>query len=177
MAISPFFAWNLFPAERGCQGAEAYLGKNELRESNPLGLISDPPARPGVTVAITLSWHRYSQERNPGYSEIGAEMQGDRLVTVGRSLRRQDAVEKVTGAAKYTGDIEFPGLLEGAVLRSVFPHALIESIDARKAEALTGVVAVLTRDDLTDIDPYYGHCLRDRPLIAIDRVRYIGEPV
>jgi len=63
------------------------------------------------------------------------------------------------------------------VLRSPLPHALIESVDTRKADALPGVVAVLTRDDLKDIDPYYGHCLRDRPLIAIDRVRYTGEPV
>ena len=97
--------------------------------------------------------------------------------TVGNPSGRVDGVEKVTGQAKYTGDISLPGLLEGRVLRSPFPHAAIESIDASKAEALPGVVAVLTRDDLNDINPYYGHCLRDRPLIAIDRVRYVGEPV
>ena len=104
-------------------------------------------------------------------------MPQERFHVVGSNTQRLDAVEKVTGQAKYTGDLALPGLLEGKVLRSVFPHALIESIDAHKAEALNGVVAVLTRDDLKDIDPYYGHCLRDRPLIAIDRVRYIGEPV
>jgi CO/xanthine dehydrogenase Mo-binding subunit len=104
-------------------------------------------------------------------------MSQDRFGAVGHNTRRLDAVEKVTGEAKYTGDLALPGLLEGKVLRSIFPHALIESIDTHKAEALDGVVAVLTRDDLKDIDPYYGHCLRDRPLIAIDRVRYIGEPV
>jgi CO/xanthine dehydrogenase Mo-binding subunit len=97
--------------------------------------------------------------------------------TVGSSSGRLDGVEKVTGQAKYTGDISLPGLLEGKVLRSPFPYAAIESIDARKAEGLPGVAAVLTRDDLDDINPYYGHCLRDRPLIAIDRVRYVGEPV
>ena len=99
------------------------------------------------------------------------------FVTVGNLSARLDGVEKVTGQAKYTGDIALSGLLEGKVLRSPFPHATIESIDASKAEALPGVVAVLTRDDLNDINPYYGHCLRDRPLIAIDRVRYVGEPV
>jgi CO/xanthine dehydrogenase Mo-binding subunit len=104
-------------------------------------------------------------------------MQQDRFSAVGSNTKRQDAIEKVTGHAKYTGDLALPGLLEGKVLRSAFPHALIESVDTHKAEALHGVVAVLTRDDLKDIDPYYGHCLRDRPLIAIDRVRYIGEPV
>ena len=101
----------------------------------------------------------------------------DTFFTVGHPSGRLDGVDKVTGQAKYTGDISLPGLLEGKVLRSPFPHAAIESIDARKAEALPGVVAVLTRDDLGDINPYYGHCLRDRPLIAIDRVRYVGEPV
>ena len=94
--------------------------------------------------------------------------------TVGNPYGRVDGVEKVTGQAKYTGDISLPGLLEGRVLRSPFPHAAIESIDASKAEALPGVAAVLTRDDLKDINPYYCHCLRDRPLIAIDRVRYVG---
>ena len=104
-------------------------------------------------------------------------MPQDRFDTVGINSRRHDAVEKVTGQAKYTGDFSFPGLLEGKALRSVFPHALIESVDTRKAESLDGVVAILTRDDLKDIDPFYGHCLRDRPLIAIDHVRYMGEPV
>ncbi len=104
-------------------------------------------------------------------------MQQARFSAVGSNTKRLDAIEKVTGQAKYTGDLALPGLLEGKVLRSVFPHALIESIDTHKAEVLDGVVAVLTRDDLNDIDPYYGHCLRDQPLIAIDRVRYIGEPV
>jgi CO/xanthine dehydrogenase Mo-binding subunit len=93
--------------------------------------------------------------------------------SVGNPSGRVDGVEKVTGQAKYTGDIALSGLLEGRVLRSPFPHAAIESIDASKAEALAGVAAVLTRDDLNDINPYYGHCLRDRPLIAIDRVRYV----
>jgi len=97
--------------------------------------------------------------------------------TVGKPSGRVDGVEKVTGQARYTGDIALPGLLEGKVLRSPFPYAAIEFIDAHKAEALPGVAAVLTRDDLNDINPYYGHCLRDRPLIAIDRVRYVGEPV
>ena len=99
------------------------------------------------------------------------------FTTVGRSIRRAEGVEKVTGKARFTGDLDFPGLLEGRVLRSPFPHALIDSIDVRDAEALPGVHGVLTRESVKDIDPYYGHCLRDRPLIATDRVRYVGEPV
>lgn len=98
-------------------------------------------------------------------------------MAVGAKVQRIDGIEKVTGQAKYTADLSLPGLLEGRVLRSPFPHALIESVDASRAEALPGVVAVLTREDLKDINPYYGHCLRDRPVIAMDRARYVGEPV
>jgi CO/xanthine dehydrogenase Mo-binding subunit len=102
---------------------------------------------------------------------------GVSLMAVGVSTPRVDGVEKVTGAAKYTGDLLMPGLLEASVLRSPMPHATVEAIDASKAEALPGVIAVLTRDDLKDIDPYYGNCLRDRAVVAIDRVRFVGEPV
>src|SRR5918992_2327022 len=90
---------------------------------------------------------------------------------------RVDGVEKVTGEAKYTGDLNLPGLLEAKVLRSPLPPARIETIEARKAAAYSGVVAILTRDDVKDINPFYGNCLRDRPLVALDRVRFVGEPV
>jgi len=92
---------------------------------------------------------------------------------IGASPNRIDGIEKVTGEAKFTGDISMPDLLEAKILRSPLPHALIESIDVSKAEALPGVVAVLTREDLDDIDPYYGNCLRDRAVVAIDRVRVL----
>jgi CO/xanthine dehydrogenase Mo-binding subunit len=96
---------------------------------------------------------------------------------VGSSILRVDGFEKVTGQAKFTGDLGFPGLLEAKVLRSPLPHAVIEAIDTAQALALPGVAAVLTRDDLHDIDPFYGNCLRDRAVVAIDRVRFVGEPV
>src|SRR5512145_331164 len=98
-------------------------------------------------------------------------------MAVGVSAPRVDGVEKVTGAAKFTGDFLFPDLLEARVLRSPLPHAAIEAIDTSKAAALPGVIAVLCRDDLKDIDPYYGNCLRDRAIVATDRVRFVGEPV
>jgi CO/xanthine dehydrogenase Mo-binding subunit len=98
-------------------------------------------------------------------------------MAVGVSARRVDGVDKVTGSAKFTGDLAMPELLEAKVLRSPLPHAEIEAIDASKAASLPGVVAILTRDDLADIDPYYGNCLRDRAVVAIDRVRFVGEPV
>ena len=98
-------------------------------------------------------------------------------MSVGISVPRVDGIEKVTGGAKFTGDLAFPEMLEAKVLRSPLPHAAIEAIDISKAQLLPGVVAILTRDDLTDIDPHYGNCLRDRAVVAIDKVRFVGEPV
>jgi CO/xanthine dehydrogenase Mo-binding subunit len=95
----------------------------------------------------------------------------------GHKASRVDGFDKVTGEAKYTGDLNLPGLLEAKVLRSPFPHARIESINTEKAAARSGVVAILTRDDVKDINPFYGNCLRDRPLVALDKVRFVGEPV
>jgi CO/xanthine dehydrogenase Mo-binding subunit len=68
-------------------------------------------------------------------------------------------------------------LLEGKVLRSPFPHAVIDSIDTSKAEKLSGVAAVLTRADLEHVNPFYGNCLRDRPLVALEKARFVGEPI
>lgn len=96
---------------------------------------------------------------------------------VGKRKNRIEGVEKVTGEARFTGDLDIPGTLEARVLRSTYPHARIRSIDVRSAMAVPGVVAVLTGTDLADIDPYYGHCLKDRPIVALDRVRHVGEPV
>jgi CO/xanthine dehydrogenase Mo-binding subunit len=98
-------------------------------------------------------------------------------MSIGISVPRVDGIEKVTGVAKFTGDLAIPGMLEAKVLRSPVPHAVIESIDISKAQSRRGVVAILTRDDLTDIDPYYGNCLRDRAVVATDKVRFVGEPV
>ncbi|HWP34254.1 MAG TPA: xanthine dehydrogenase family protein molybdopterin-binding subunit, partial [Thermodesulfobacteriota bacterium] len=86
-------------------------------------------------------------------------------------------VAKVTGRAKYAGDLVLPGMLEGAIVRAPHAHARIVSVDPGPALARPGVVAVLTRDDLDGLDPYYGPLVRDRPLVAIDRVRFAGEPV
>lgn len=97
---------------------------------------------------------------------------------VGSSRTRKDSWEKLRGQAQYVGDMEMPGMLIGKVLRSELPHARIVSIDAAEAEAMRGVVAVLTGDDLKDLDhPYFGHAIKDRPVIAIDVVRFHGEPV
>lgn len=95
------------------------------------------------------------------------------LKYVGRSVPRIDGVEKVTGKAKFVGDLRVPGMLHGKILRSPYPHARILSIDSSKAEALPGVAAVLTAADVSDFVPTYN----GRPVIAANKVRYVGEPV
>jgi CO/xanthine dehydrogenase Mo-binding subunit len=99
------------------------------------------------------------------------------LTEVGVSKPRKDAGEKLRGQAQFVGDMEMAGMLHGKVLRSPHAHALIRGIDTSAALALEGVAAILTAADLDDIEPYYGHAIKDRPIVAIDRVRFAGEPV
>lgn len=96
---------------------------------------------------------------------------------VGQSVPRADAYEKVTGKAQYTTDLTLPDMLHARVVRSTIPHGRIRRLDAQPALRHPGVVAVVTAEDLRDIHPYYGHIVRDRPVLAIDRVRFVGEPV
>src|SRR5437773_10854771 len=88
---------------------------------------------------------------------------------VGHSVPRVDGVDKVTGKAKFVGDITVPGMLYGKILRSPYPHARIRAIDATEAEALSGVVAVLTAADIDDLNAIYN----GRPIIAMHKVRYV----
>jgi CO/xanthine dehydrogenase Mo-binding subunit len=99
------------------------------------------------------------------------------LRVVGRSVRRLDAIDKVTGRARYVTDLAQPGMLYGALLRSPHAHARIRSIDVAAARAVPGVHAVVTSADLTWCDPYFGPAFRDRPILSIGVARYEGEPV
>ena len=96
---------------------------------------------------------------------------------VGVSQPRRDAAEKLRGRAQFVGDMLVPRMLYGRVLRSPVAHGRIVSIDTSAAESIPGVVCVLTGADLQDLDPYYGHAIKDRPIIAIDKVRFHGEQV
>lgn len=99
------------------------------------------------------------------------------LKVVGSSLPRVDGEEKATGKALYAGDIELPGMAHGKILRSPFPHAKLLKIDTRRAERLPGVITVLTREDLGEFNYYYGAAYKDQPIVAVDKVRYVGDPV
>ena len=100
-----------------------------------------------------------------------------RLAYVGHSVGRVDARAKVTGQAVFVSDIDVHGMLQACILRSTVPHARIVRLDVSRAAAYPGVAAVLTGADLHDIDPYYGPAFKDQPLLAVERVRYLGEPV
>lgn len=96
---------------------------------------------------------------------------------VGASIGRVDGPAKVAGEAKFTGDLEVPGMAFGRILRSPYARARIVEIDYAAAALMPGVVAVLTGADLSDIDAMFGHAIRDRPILATEQVRFMGEPV
>ena len=96
--------------------------------------------------------------------------------TVTRSELRKDAWGKVTGEAHYTDDIPLADLLHGGLLRSPHHHARIGAIDVSSALQVDGVVAVLTADDIPG-EKTFGPILQDRPVLAFDVVRHLGEPV
>jgi CO/xanthine dehydrogenase Mo-binding subunit len=98
---------------------------------------------------------------------------------VGRSLPRLEARQKVTGRAEYTHNLRLPGMLFGRIFRSTVAHGRIRSIDTSAAKAVPGVYRVVTSEDVRKVipNPYYGPAFHDQPILAIDKVHYVGEPV
>src|SRR5580700_10327219 len=105
-----------------------------------------------------------------------------------RSVRRREDVRLLTGRGRYAADQHPPGMLQAVLVRSPHAHASIGDIDVAAALAMPGVVAVFTAADLTDVSPIPGGIgfprpdggpapKTDRPLLASDRVRFVGEPV
>jgi CO/xanthine dehydrogenase Mo-binding subunit len=91
---------------------------------------------------------------------------------------RADLIEKVTGRAVFASDIRVTGMTHGRILRSAVPHARIAHLDVTEASALDGVVTILTGEAMSMLaQDHWGLFLNDRPVIAIDKVRYVGEPV
>ena len=94
---------------------------------------------------------------------------------MGNEMKRIDALEKATGAARYPGDLKRPGLLVGRILRSRIAHGRIRAIHTEKAANLPGVHAVITGADFPDV--MTGMVIQDERAMTRDKVRYFGEPL
>ncbi|GIN97768.1 xanthine dehydrogenase, molybdenum binding subunit [Siminovitchia terrae] len=92
---------------------------------------------------------------------------------IGQSVPRKESWEKVNGKAKYTNDFESQEMLYGKLVTSPYGHAKIEEIDTSNALEITGVRTIITGGNF----PLAGEEMRDRPPIAVGRVRYYGEVV
>lgn len=106
--------------------------------------------------------------------------QGQSMSAVGVSVPRFDGPGKVTARVRYTEDYVLPGMLHAAVARSIYPHALLESVDAEAARQVEGVVAVYSGADLLSVlgeRLWSGPAFADQPILAVNRVRYAGEPI
>ena len=108
------------------------------------------------------------------------------LRQIGKPLRRIDALGKAVGATVYAADYTMPNMLHAKVFRSTVPSARIARLDITKAQALNGVVCILTNADApdaklnTDMPGQTGKKARagsDAPVLAKDIVRYVGEPI
>src|ERR1700751_4672085 len=101
---------------------------------------------------------------------------------VGRSLRRREDRKFLTGRGRYVDDIKLPGTLHLAILRSPRAHAIITGVDLSVANAAAGVRLALAGADLFgkigNVKPNWvipGTVVPDRPVLAVDRVRFVGE--
>jgi CO/xanthine dehydrogenase Mo-binding subunit len=98
---------------------------------------------------------------------------------IGRSVPRLESRDKVTGRAEYTHTMRLPGMLHAKIFRSTVAHGNIKSIDTSAAKKMPGVVHVVTVDDVRKVlpHPYYGPAFHDQPILAHEKVRFVGEPV
>ena len=111
------------------------------------------------------------------------------MTYLGQSLKRAEDPRLITGQSSFVDDINLPGMLHVAVLRSIHAHALIKSVDTTAASSALGVVAVLTADDIegvlqhvpTGINVYEGKFdhleAPEHPVLARGKVCYVGQPV
>lgn len=120
-----------------------------------------------------MNWEKYASMDEPPVRDYDL----DGYSVVGKSLPRYDARDKVTGRAKYTGDITFSNMLHGKILHSPIAHGRILNIDTTRARQLPGVKAVITGKDVPDrlygvSPPRY-----DESVLAKDKVRHVGDEV
>ncbi len=103
---------------------------------------------------------------------------------IGKAMKRKEDPRLIQGLAHYVDDLQFAGMLYAAVIRSPHAHARIRSVDASKARTASGVVAVLTEEDVRGAIGMIpcaaqipGMKAALRPVLAAEKVRFVGEPV
>lgn len=95
---------------------------------------------------------------------------------IGKSINRIDALNKVTGKAKYVDDYFFPDMLYVSVVRSEIPFGRIKSIDTSQALKLNGIVGIFKAQDIPGSNRY-GFPIPDNQILCYDKVRYIGDAI
>jgi CO/xanthine dehydrogenase Mo-binding subunit len=95
---------------------------------------------------------------------------------VGKSVLKNDVLDRVTGKGLYTADIELDGMLYGKVLRSKTAHALVKNIDTARAKKIPGVVKILTYRDIPG-ENGVGIILKDEPVLVKDKIRRFGDAI
>src|SRR6188474_2155315 len=96
--------------------------------------------------------------------------------TIGQSVPRIGARERVTGAQKYTADLPFPGALHVQLVHLDAARQAIKKINRDDTARVPGVVTILTAEDLPEPMPRFGPAVADRPLLADGETRFFGEP-
>src|SRR5437764_13006928 len=97
-----------------------------------------------------------------------------KFTAIGRSMPMVNAREKATGAAQYVADLKLPNMLHAKVLRSSYPHARLTHVDVERARRLPGVKLVMTG---ADTPRPWGVVHKDEHVLAVDKVRFIGEEI
>ncbi len=101
----------------------------------------------------------------------------DDLDVIGKPLPKVDAWDKVTGQARYAGDLVLPRMASGKIRRSEHPHAIIRHVDTTAALALPGVYAVITAADLPAVKYGILPVSQDEEALKRERVRMVGDPI
>ncbi len=130
----------------------------------------------GYTSVITAIKSAAAKKRGEAGVSVNEPAVDEPMSVISQSVPPQDVREKVTGAAKFTDDYTFPGMVYARTLRSPHPHAKILGIDTRKAKALPGVLAVLTHEDVPGVN-IHGLVHKDWPVLCDSVVRYVGDAV
>ena len=97
-------------------------------------------------------------------------------MAIGKSVPMLDALARVTGTVDYMINLRLPNMLVGKIVRSQSPHAKLLKVDPTEALQVPGVVSILTGADLGE-NAFYGAKIKDQGVVAVDCVRYVGEPI